>query len=199
MLRDDVVLYVDFVEVVGDIGYLEAALLKIFKAVLKKLVVVGFEANFSSSGQKLLKEPELCGMCESALVVLSSGPRIAEVNVDSRNIILGGENLVNLIHVVCREHDVFALSVFLGKDINNIPSCNAQHIAFDIYGYEINIGVLQGFSAYESSLAAAYLKLNRIVASKETFPISPHILGIVYKKITGVKLRLSPFLFSDSH
>lgn len=199
MLCDDVVLYVAFVQVVGDIGYLEAALLKIFKAVLKKLVVVGFEANFPSSGQKLLKEPELCGMCETALVVLASGPRIAEVDVNSRNIILGRENFVNLIHVVCREHDVFTFSVFLGKDIHNVSSCNAQHIAFDIYGYEINVGVLQGFSAYESALAAAYLKLNGIVTMKETFPISPHILGIVYKKITGVKLRLSPFLFSNSH
>lgn len=199
MLGNNVTNYIAIVQIPLNPYKLKTALCKVAKAVLKKLVVVGFEVDFATLFQKAFVKLKLGRVGEAAFVVLATGPRVTEVYINPVNFVIFGDNLKNLFNIKGYKGDVFNLASFFFKTSYNVSSADAQHVAFNVHGNEIYVGISQGFLSHKGTLATAYFKLQRLLLAEEICPFALEFFGGFYIEIAGVKLRLSPFLFTDPH
>ena len=199
MFCDNVSYNIAVVKVAGKIGDFKTAFLEVFKAVLKKQIAIGFEVNFAAVRKYFLVLTELCGMGKTALVVLESGPGVAEVYVNSADTIVMVHNLGNFVYVIGCKSNVFAFFVVVGKKLDDVTSCNSKHIAYKVDSDKIGIGILQGFVGNKITFSATNLKLDGVAASEEIFPVSFVIAGVFDKEFAGIEFWFCPLLFTHSH
>ena len=88
------------VQITGEIQNFISALLKVFKTFVKQLVIIGFETDFAVRLQECFVHFKLFVVCKSALFVLCSRPRIAEVDEKSVNLIVSRNDFVKHFNIV---------------------------------------------------------------------------------------------------
>ncbi len=199
MLGDNVIRDVAMVQVAGHVCDLKAALCKVLQTIVKQLVVICLESDLSADGKNLYVLSELCGMSEAAFVMLASGPGVTEVDVDSGYSIRRPDNLSNFINVIGSEGNVLALSVVFFKETDDVASANTQHITLDVNSNKVCVRILQGLVSNKGTFATTYLKLDRVAAPEKILPSALIFCRVLYKELAGIKLRLSPLFFTDSH
>ena len=202
MLGHDVVLNIACVQVARDEFNLISALLKVLHALLKKLVVIGFKADFRVFFEEGLVHFELPREGQPALFVPCARPRIAEVYEQPFDLVVGCNNLIELLDVVVDEQKVRNIvpgfAVFL-KQLNNRAPADAEHINLDVDGDYVFIGVIKRELSCKTALAAADFKVQRLFFRESLSPFACVLVRIFNEKIANAQLGLSPFLFSYSH
>ena len=202
MLGFDIILYVAVVQITCEICYLISTLLKVLQTFIKKLVIIGFETDFSVLFQKLFVHLKLFVVCKPAFFMLRARPRITEINVKPFNFIVCRDDFVELFNVVIYKQKVcnvvLRFAVFF-KQLYDCSPADTEHINFYIESNYVFIGIFKRKSACKSALTTADFKIERLFLFKSLFPLSSMLFRIFYEEVADGKLGLCPFLFSYSH
>ena len=113
-----------FMQIICNIFYAVAGLLKIFKRISEKFIVIGLEPELAAFLKISLVAEKLLRIGKSSLVVLAARPRIAEVDVDTVYNVVFIEDFINVFYVVYQKLYVFDLFYAgLFKLRNCLSSC----------------------------------------------------------------------------
>jgi len=194
----NVVLISALMQIICQINSLKAAFFEITHGSGKKLVIIGLEV-YLAMGHEYLILFKLPWMGKPSLPMRSPWPRIAEIDIYSvhsivfaQHILYDGDLLSGYPHVLR-----FFLSFLVGS--NGLPYRKTQNSVLDVYCNIVDLGVLNGYPAYEPAFAAAKLYMKRLMLCKSFMPCIYKFFGSIGKKGTGVQLFLSPRLFAHSH
>ena len=132
--------------------------------------------------------------------MLCARPRVAKVDKQPLNFVLGKDDFVELLHVVVNQQKVvnFLSACFIKQLYNGAPS-HAEHVDFDVQRDDVALGIPQRKLTGKAALAAADFQIERLFFLKCLPPFSGVLLGVFDKEIADAQLRLRPFFLSDSH
>ena len=136
-------------------------------------------------------------MRQAALVVARLLPRVAEIHVDARGLLLRRKQRVELFDVEREQRNVFdRLAVKFGL---NIAPRDAENILTDVDADEIDALLAVCERSQKRAFAAAEVEVQRLTGPRK--PRRPAACGLLRRikvKRTGGKLRPRPFFLSDS-
>ena len=134
--------------------------------------------------------------------MLGAWPRVAEVDEQPLDFVLGFYDLVELLDVVVDEQKVADLIGGLArlfKQLYDSTPAHAEHIYFDVERDDVPLGIFQRELSGKAALAAADLKIERLLLCKSRAPAARVLLRIPDEKVADAELGLSPFFLSYPH
>lgn len=126
-----------------------------------------------------------------------TGPRIAEIYVNSPDSFPGRKNILQTFNVIGTKRYVVRFFITIGS--GNIPAPHSQNVTADIYADPVYFPVLTGRFSQENTFSAAQIQIDRPFISETRHPISPVRLWFSYEIGTSTQFWSGPRFFPNSH
>ena len=201
VLGADVPLRLVFVQVKGLPGDLVAGSGEILQAVAEQVVVIGLEVDLAAVLEEFAVLDELAGIGEPVLVGGSVlAPRVAEVDVDAADRILGGEHALDALDVGAHDLHVVDGAACLGVSGLDLTLGKDQHLIGDVDAQIVVLRVGAGQLGEEAALAAAQLQHKGLLrAGILCVPLAAPDQGLVDVEIGGHQLIVGVGFETHSH
>ena len=186
------------VEIMGYIGQFKPTLGKVDEGMGKQLAVIGFKPDLSPILQKAQIFNQLFGMGQPLFVVVGLGPGVAEVDIDTGDPILGGDGLMDQLNLLSTQ-------LYVGHWLSckgglQVAAGQGQHLAFNVHGDVVDLGILNRHLADKAPFAAAQFQVEGSLGIGKLFPPVAFILfrlGNIVR--AGGQLRPGPGFSAHTH